>query len=305
MCAYGAKGGRGGTVRCAQPGGGCAGRAGAQPSCSGRGNSDIQFDAWPQVVVTVPEGIDILAHGKVSRLQTLLRRQFSLIRYGRPRRLTTVEKASTKLGVTHISPTQMVLDFSRAATAFVGAIHARIAADGARALYPQGLFDLTATKENWPSAAARVGLAMVRKMSPAQIAGVALTGVIAACLAYSATTMWKDVLAYNLEAQSTTRQLPLPEINKTTVTAESGQTLAPPAHHATENDLELESRAVASIIIEGYKGPFSDLVNTRTSDQSVSCLRIDRSFSQPSIMSLKSRRARVRSGLMLPRSRLK
>ena len=72
--------------------------------------------------------------------------------------------------------------------------------------------------------------------------------------------MWRDVLAYNLEAQSTTRQLPLPEINKTTVTAENGQTLAPPVQHAAENDLEIESRAVASVIIVGDQGPFSGFV---------------------------------------------
>ena len=97
-------------------------------------------------------------------------------------------------------------------------------------------------------------------MTPAQVAGVAIAAVIAAGLAYSATTMWRDVLAYSLEAQSTTRQLPLPEINKTTVTAENGQTLAPPVQHAAENDLEIESRAVASVIIEAYEGPFSGFV---------------------------------------------
>ena len=72
---------------------------------------DVQFEGWPEVVLTLPEGVDTLAHRKVAKLQALLRKQFSLLKYGCKQRLNAGENASTTLGVTQLSPTPMVLDF--------------------------------------------------------------------------------------------------------------------------------------------------------------------------------------------------
>jgi hypothetical protein len=215
----------------------------------------VQFDGWPKVKITVPEGIDTAAHRMVQKLQALLRRQFSLLKYGRRRKLTAGERASTKLGVVHLSPTQLVLDFSRAATACVSAIHTRIAREGARALYQQQSLFGQVDAETWPGAASRVGLAMVNKMTARQVAGVAIAAVIAAGLSYSATTMWAASLKHSVEAQTMTERLPLPD--NTTVTAENGQTIAPPAQRVAETALERESRDVASVLAESYAGPFS------------------------------------------------
>jgi hypothetical protein len=81
-------------------------------------------------------------------------------------------------------------------------------------------------------------------------------------LAYTAQVVWSQVLDYSLEwqAQRDEHQLRLVELEKTTIVAKSGQTIAPQAHSAVKQAMEKESREIRSFVSNEYEGPFSKFV---------------------------------------------
>jgi hypothetical protein len=80
----------------------------------------VRFDSWPRIVITVPEGIDLVQAARaVLEIQDVVRRHFCFLKYGTPNltRLKQADKERTKFTVEYPDPMRMVIDLSQPANA--------------------------------------------------------------------------------------------------------------------------------------------------------------------------------------------
>ena len=218
----------------------------------------IRFDGFPRILITVPEGIGAGAATAINKIQKLVRREYCYWRHGTTNlsKLTASDKRRTELHVEFPHPTQMLMDFSRAATAMADAVRVRCATSGAD--LTGRLADLFSAKPKW-GAVRDVGLAIIRKATPEQVAKLAMTSIIVTGLVWSAPTLWRDYLHYSVEMQTeeNAHQLRLAELERTKIIGGSGAAIASTAHQTAERELEFDSQRIRKLLRAEYQGPFA------------------------------------------------
>lgn len=230
----------------------------------------VRFAGWPKVVVTVPEGIGAKSARTITTIQRFVWREYCLWKHGTTNlsKLTGLDKKQTELDVEFSRPTQMVIDFSRAATAIVQAVRIRCSKSNSDVFINQqgGLFDGPsygdAAEENWPRAAREIGLAVVRKVSPEQAARLAAKAIIVAAVALASPIVLGEVLNYyrDTRALDQSHQLRLAELERTKIIRSSGGSIDPVAHRVAERELEFDSQRVRVLLHGEYQGPFARYV---------------------------------------------
>ena len=223
----------------------------------------LWLDGFPRVLITVPEGIGARSARAINRLQTLIHREFCLWKYGAAnlRKLTAADKQQTELHVEFPRPTQMLVDLSRAATALGEAVRTRCLSPGVARM--ADLFGDAKGASKWDTAR-DVGLAIVDKITPDNLAKLAMRGIVIAALTWTSTAALSLLLNYSVawQKEENAHQLRLAALEQTKIIggAGVGAVVAPAAHRAVERDLEFDSQRVRKLLVEQYQGPFSRFV---------------------------------------------
>jgi hypothetical protein len=219
-----------------------------------RAFADFRFVDYPVLSVVASEALDGVACARaVAALQALARRIYSVLKYGRPRRLTKKERAEVKIRVKHLDEDHRLdVDFTRPLNASLRALdqwderalhHASVR--GGMFAHPPG------KKESWERTARESILAINAGLSRKDRRQILMLGMLLIAGLVGEAIYFKESFAHDLAAQEASykHQRTMAELERTSIVTCSGERGQPgKALRELEQQLDNDARRARMLV---------------------------------------------------------